>query len=90
MGYLLKVIPAAVLALASLISMASAMPQGSVNFMIGTDMMKPDLYFINMASDQRYLQSSRMIRALKIAAIMGAKLCNGRNWRGRSFCNESS
>jgi len=52
-GYLLKVIPAAVLALASLISMASAMPQGSVNFMIGTDMMKPDLYFINMASDQR-------------------------------------
>ena len=33
--------------------MASATPLSSVNFMIGTDMMKPDLYFINMASDQR-------------------------------------
>ncbi|MGH8646379.1 MAG: hypothetical protein ACREX4_18730 [Gammaproteobacteria bacterium] len=52
MRYLLKIVLTSILSLAVLISAAAA-PQDAPNFMIGTDMMKPDLYFINLGSDQR-------------------------------------
>lgn len=52
MRYLFKIVLTSILSLAVLVS-ATAAPQGAPNFMIGTDMMKPDLYLINLGSDQR-------------------------------------
>jgi DNA-binding beta-propeller fold protein YncE len=52
MGHLFKVcLP--FLACALIVQVTSAAPQGSSNFMIGTDMMKPDLYLINTESDKQ-------------------------------------
>ena len=49
---LFKIALPSVLSLTLFVSAAAA-PQSTPNVMIGTDMMKPDLYLINMESDQR-------------------------------------
>lgn len=53
MERLIKTIYRSLLACALIIEPTSANAQGASNFMIGTDMMKPDLYLINTESDKR-------------------------------------
>ncbi len=53
MERLIKTIYRSLLACALIIEPTSANAQGASNFMIGTDMMKPDVYLINTESDKR-------------------------------------
>src|SRR5919197_943903 len=50
------------LACALIIQVTSAAAQDSSNFMIGTDMMKPDLYLINTDSDKINTDSDKRVK----------------------------